>query len=363
MRFFAEYLSKKAKPILVFIVYVAIFCGSFILYRLPVEAAVYPAFICALIGLALLLFDARKAYQKHMRLRELLALSSELLRDFPEAATMDDEDYQAIIGMLRDERIRRENRSEERFSEMIEYYTLWAHQIKTPIASMRLQLQNDDSDSARHLLEDLFRIEQYVEMVLCYLRLDSNSTDYVFRQVPLDDVIRQALKKYAAMFIRRKISLRYEPVRRTVTTDEKWLLFVVEQVLSNALKYTPVGGVIAIEAEGTEGEPVSGVIAIEAEGTEGSDGAKIAETENSESGPILLIRDTGIGIAPEDLPRIFEKGYTGKTGRIDMKASGIGLYLCRRICKNLGHGIRAESAPDQGTVICIDLSQNRPEVE
>lgn len=347
MRFFAEYLSKKAKPILVFIVYVAIFCGSFILYRLPVEAAVYPAFICALIGLALLLFDARKAYQKHMRLRELLALSSELLRDFPEAATMDDEDYQAIIGMLRDERIRRENRSEERFSEMIEYYTLWAHQIKTPIASMRLQLQNDDSDSARHLLEDLFRIEQYVEMVLCYLRLDSNSTDYVFRQVPLDDVIRQALKKYAAMFIRRKISLRYEPVRRTVTTDEKWLLFVVEQVLSNALKYTPVGGVIAIEAEGTEG----------------SDGAKIVGTKNSESGPLLLIRDTGIGIAPEDLPRIFEKGYTGKTGRIDMKASGIGLYLCRRICKNLGHGIRAESAPDQGTVICIDLSQNRPEVE
>jgi len=347
MRFFADYLSKKAKPILVVIVFSAIFCGSFILYRLPVEAAVYPAFICALIGLALLLFDARKAYQKHMRLRELLALSSELLRDFPEAATMDDEDYQAIIGMLRDERIRRENRSEERFSEMIEYYTLWAHQIKTPIASMRLQLQNDDSDSARHLLEDLFRIEQYVEMVLCYLRLDSNSTDYVFRQVPLDDVIKQALKKFAGQFIRRKISLAYNPTGQTVTTDEKWLLFVVEQVLSNALKYTPAGGVIAIEAEGTEG----------------SDGAKIAGTKNSESGPILLIRDTGIGIAPEDLPRIFEKGYTGKTGRIDMKASGIGLYLCRRICKNLGHGIRAESAPDQGTVICIDFSQNRPEVE
>lgn len=347
MRFFADYLSKKAKPILVVIVFSAIFCGSFILYRLPVEAAVYPAFICALIGLALLLFDARKAYQKHMRLRELLALSSELLRDFPEAATMDDEDYQAIIGMLRDERIRRENRSEERFSEMIEYYTLWAHQIKTPIASMRLQLQNDDSDSARHLLEDLFRIEQYVEMVLCYLRLDSNSTDYVFRQVPLDDVIKQALKKFAGQFIRRKISLAYNPTGQTVTTDEKWLLFVVEQVLSNALKYTPAGGVIAIEAEGTEG----------------SDGAKIAGTKNSESGPLLLIRDTGIGIAPEDLPRIFEKGYTGKTGRIDMKASGIGLYLCRRICKNLGHGIRAESAPDQGTVICIDFSQNRPEVE
>ncbi|MDD4096905.1 MAG: sensor histidine kinase [Oscillospiraceae bacterium] len=337
MRFFAEYLRKRIKPILVFIVFAAIFCGSFVLYRLPVEAALYPTFICALIGFAVLLLDARKAYHKHNRLRELLALPSELLSDFPEPSTMEDEDYQAIIGMLRDERIRSENRSDERFSEMIEYYTLWAHQIKTPIASMRLQLQNDDSDSARRLLEDLFRIEQYVGMVLCYLRLDSNSTDYVFREVPLDDVIRAAVKKYAAMFIRRKITLQYEPVGVNVTTDEKWLLFVIEQVLSNALKYTPEGGSITI---GTE-----------------------EATTEARSVTTLFFRDTGIGIAPEDLPRVFEKGYTGRVGRIDMKASGIGLYLCRRITKNLGHGIRAESTPGRGTVIRIDFDRKKNEFE
>ena len=330
MRFFAGYLAKKAKPILVFIVFAAVFCGSFILYRLPAEAALYPSFICVLIGLAILLFDARKAYHKHMRLRELLSLSSELFRDFPDPTTQDDEDYQAIIGMLRDEQTKLVNHMDKRFSEMIEYYTLWAHQIKTPIASMRLQLQNDDSESAKRLLEDLFRIEQYVEMVLCYLRLDSSSTDYVFRDIDLDDVIKQVLKKYAGLFIRKKISLRYDSTGVTIVSDEKWLLFVIEQVLSNALKYTDAGGTITVSIE---------------------------------PGNILSIRDTGIGISPEDLPRIFEKGYTGRVGRIDMKASGIGLYLCRRICTNLGHIIRAESEPDHGTVIRIDLSQNRPEVE
>lgn len=341
MRFLGDYLAKRVKPILVFIIFAVFFCGSFLLYRVPVEAAGYPSFICVLAGLVILALDARKAHKKHIRLQELLALSSELLSDFPEPATMEDEDYQAIIGMLRDERIQRQNRSEERFSEMIEYYTIWAHQIKTPIASMRLQLQNDGSDAARHLLEDLFRIEQYVEMVLCYLRLDSNSTDYVFREVPLDDVIRAALKKYAAMFIRKKIALQYEPAGVTVTTDEKWLLFVVEQVLSNAVKYTPEGGSIMI----------------------GTGGVKTDESSEVPTEVSLFIRDTGIGIASEDLPRIFEKGYTGRAGRIDMKASGIGLYLCRRISRNLGHGIRAESAPGRGTVIRIDFDRRKPEFE
>lgn len=330
MRFFIDYLKFRTKSIIAFIVFSAIFCVSFMLYRLPVEAALYPAFICALFGAVALLLDAQKAYQKNRRLREMLSLSSELLVDFPEAATQDDEDYQAIVRMLRDEQLRRTNCSDERFSEMIDYYTLWAHQIKTPIASMRLQLQNDDTEPAKRLLEDLFRIEQYVEMVLCYLRLDSSSTDYVFRDIDLDDVIKQALKKVAALFIRKKISLRYDPTGLTVITDEKWFLFVIEQVLSNALKYTPPGGTITV---------------------------------GTEPGNVLCIRDTGIGVSPEDLPRIFEKGYTGQTGRMDMKASGIGLYLCRRICINLGHTILAESKPGEGTVIRIRIDQNPPEIE
>ena len=212
---------------------------------------------------------------------------------------------------------------------MIDYYTIWAHQIKTPIASMRLNLQSEDTAFARRISEDLFRIEQYVEMVLCYLRLDSGSTDYIIREYDLDSIIKQAIKRFAPQFIRRRIQLFYEPVHASVLTDEKWLLFVMEQVLSNALKYTESGSItIVLEAPLT-----------------------------------LCIRDTGIGIAPDDLPRIFEKGYTGYNGRSDKKASGIGLYLCRRICKNLGHTITALSSLDAGTEIRLGLAHEKIKIE
>ena len=212
---------------------------------------------------------------------------------------------------------------------MIDYYTVWAHQIKTPIASMRLHLQNEDSPFARNLLKDLYNIERYVEMVLTFLRLDSDSTDYVFKEYDLDKIVKTSLKKFSREFIDRKLTLIYEPINTTVLTDEKWLGFVIEQVLSNALKYTPSGSI----------------------------------TVSLQPPKTLRICDTGIGIAPEDLPRIFENGYTGFNGRTDKSSSGIGLYLCRRICNNLGHGITATSTVDVGTAIDIDLSKRKIEIE
>lgn len=194
---------------------------------------------------------------------------------------------------------------------------------------MRLHLQNEDTALSRNLASDLYRIEQYADMVLTFLRLNSESTDYVFREHDLDTIVRSAVKKFSSEFIYRKLSLDYKPLNTTVITDEKWLSFVIEQVLSNALKYTPSGSItITLENEKT-----------------------------------LRIRDTGIGIAPEDLPRIFENGYTGYNGRTDKKASGIGLYLCRRVCSDLGHTITASSVVDSGTVIDIDLAQTKLEIE
>ena len=160
-------------------------------------------------------------------------------------------------------------------------------------------------------------------MVLAFLRLDEGGSDYVLRECPLDGIIRGAVRKFAPEFIGRKLRLDYAPVEFTAVTDEKWLSFVLEQLLSNALKYTREGSIrIAMDAPG-----------------------------------ILTVSDTGIGIAPEDLPRIFEKGYTGKNGRRDRTASGIGLYLCRRICTNLGIGISAASEIGVGTTIRLDLTQ------
>ena len=157
---------------------------------------------------------------------------------------------------------------------MEEYYTLWVHQIKTPIAAMSLLLQEEDTPENGELSMELFRIEQYVEMVLQYLRLDSPDHDLAFRSVDVDDCVRQAVRKYARSFIRKKIALDFQETGIETVSDEKWLVFVLEQLLSNALKYTPSGS-ISLSVE----EPLT-----------------------------LVIEDTGIGIAAEDLPRICEKG-------------------------------------------------------
>lgn len=214
-------------------------------------------------------------------------------------------------------------KSDAKYENMMEYYTVWAHQIKTPIASMKLSLQGQDSEFARKLSADLLRIEQYVDMVLVYLRLDSESTDYVFRRCSTDALIKRSVRKFASDFIERKLWLKYEAEDTVIVTDEKWLGFIIGQLISNALKYTKEGGITIYFREPK----------------------------------ILVIEDTGIGIAAEDLPRIFEKGYTGYNGRTGGNASGIGLYLCKRICENLRIGIRAESVVGKGTKMILDLNQ------
>lgn len=326
---FLRYLKSHLKTIVLLCIFTVVFAGSFLLYQLPAAAVWYAAAICFFIGGAALIFDYLAFRRKHQSLKTLLREAAVTLEQLPEPRGPLEADYQAVIQALHTERTELENRMRRQYGDLTEYYTIWVHQIKTPIAAMRLLLQSGEGAQYRELSEELQRIEQYVEMVLCYLRLDSDSTDYVLKEYELDELIRQAVRKYAASFIRKKLRLEYEPVNCRVLTDEKWMLFVLEQVLSNALKYTKAGSI----------------------------------SISQESPGILCIRDTGIGIAPEDLPRIFEKGYTGYNGRSDKKASGIGLYLCKRICRNLGHRIAAESAVGTGTVIRIDFRRSELEVE
>ena len=322
--FLKAYWKQCRKGLEIFLLFSLIFLFVFLLYGIPIEAVLYPAILCGLLGLLFLALDMHRAWRTYRQLEILKTLPAPLMEPFPEPDTLEAAEYQELIQTLREGQKQLESGMALRYEEMVEYYTIWAHQIKTPIASMRLTLQNEDSELSRRLSEDLLRIEQYVEMVLCYLRLDSSSTDYVFQEYDLDSIVKQAVRKFAGQFIRRKIRLDYQPLNTRVVTDEKWLLFVVEQVLSNAMKYTPAAGTVTIDLE----EPKT-----------------------------LCIRDTGMGIAPEDLPRVFEKGYTGYNGRNDKKASGIGLYLCRRICKNLNHVISVDSSLDSGTVVRIRLEQ------
>ncbi|MCI8285181.1 MAG: HAMP domain-containing histidine kinase [Firmicutes bacterium] len=329
MRLFIMYINQRKGVILMCIVFFAVFIFSFDMYHLPWQAAAYPALLCAVFGIFVIIFDFMRVRIRHKILIGIQKRPFYMLDMLPESVDIEIRDYADIIRNLYDAQRKLENSMYDRYYDMVDYYTMWVHQIKTPIASMRLNLQNEDSQLSRKLSSDLFRIEQYVEMVLVFLRLDSESSDYVIREYDLDDIIKQAVRRFAGEFIGRKLSLKYEPVNTKILTDEKWFLFVIEQVLSNALKYTKSGGV-AIYMEEAQ---------------------------------ILCIKDTGIGIAPGDLPRIFEKGYTGYNGRSDKRASGIGLYLSKQICSKLGHGISAESVLDSGTTVRIDLSRRELETE
>ena len=314
---------------------IALFAGLILLFSAVVwlsgaggALAGYTALLCTVLALLIALLDLRRFFLRHRQLSyglKSICVSDEQL---PEPENLIEEDYRRLIRALGEEKQRQTSAMDLRLGEMEDYFTLWAHQIKTPIAAMRLILQTRPENSATEIEGELFRVEQYVEMVLNYLRLDSDSTDFVFKTCALDGIIRQCVRKYAKQFIRKKISLEYGGTALQVLTDEKWLCFVIEQILSNALKYTSAGSIRIF----TQGET-------------------------------LVIADTGMGIAPEDLPRVFEKGYTGYNGRTDKKATGIGLYLCKRILQKLGHEISISAQVGKGTRVSIDLSREELTVE
>ena len=216
-----------------------------------------------------------------------------------------------------------ESRRWEELQEKQDFFALWTHQIKTPIAALNLLLQGEKQDAAA-CRQELFKIEGYVEMALNYLRFEEMSNDLVLERNSLEQLVRQTVRKYAAIFIYNHISIQLEHLDYTVLTDEKWFCFVLEQILSNALKYTKQGSV------------------------------KIS-AEETEKGLKVFVKDTGIGIKKEDLPRIFEKGFTGYNGRMDKKASGLGLYLCKGVCEKLGHEIRVISKEGEGTTVILTL--------
>ena len=321
MKLFLRYLKCRLGLLLLFAAFALILAFSFVLYHLPAEAVLYPAALCLVLGAVVLAVDFLRVRRRHILVSDLSEMESEL----PEARDIEAADYRDIVLRLREMNRDLTTRAGNDRSSMVDYYTLWVHQIKTPIASMRLRLQEEDTALSRSLLADLGRIERYVSMVLTYLRLEEGASDYVIRETDLDSVLRPVLRQFAS----RRLKLDYTPAEAKVLTDEKWLAFVVEQVLSNALKYTPEGTISVY----------------------------------MESPSVLCVRDTGIGIAPEDLPRVFDRNYTGLAGRMDKRASGIGLNLCKRVCDNLGHSISIESEPDKGTAVRIDLGTRKLNIE
>lgn len=314
---------------LTFLLFSAIYMTVFFLYDLETEAVLYAAALCLPAAFVIVGGRFYRYVKEHrQRLRALQNIELEFDR-LPEGKSPLEQDYQRMLRALGRIHEACLTEMETKRRETLDYYTAWVHQIKTPIAVMRMQLQGEDTPEHQLLLAELFRIEQYVEMVLCYMRLDSDSTDLVIGQYDLDRIIRQAVHKYAPQFVQKRLKLVYKPVRVTVLTDEKWLQFVIEQLLSNAVKYTVRGAIT------------------------------ISVTEDK----VLRIADTGMGIAAEDLPRIFEKGFTGYNGRADRKSTGLGLYLCKKAADRISAAISVQSAPGEGTVFSVNLHTDLPEPE
>ena len=323
------YIKQSIKVLLLFIVFALVFCIVFSLYNLEIEAIYYSVMLCSFIGLIYICINFINYYKKHIQLYKLqneISISSENL---PSPKTLMEEDYTNLILNLNKEYKTYISKSDIAKSDMIDYYTMWVHQIKTPISALKLLIQTSESEISSDLSSELFKIEQYVEMVLSYIRLGSNKNDFVLKEYDLDNIVRQAIRKYAPLFIRKKINLDFQPTTYKVLTDEKWLVFVIEQLLSNAIKYTNKGKISIYPLEDKK----------------------------------LVIEDTGIGISKEDIPRIFDKGFTGYNGRTDKKATGLGLYLCKNILDKLSHKISIESEVGVKTNVILDLSMLNVNIE
>ncbi len=312
---------RKKSLILFFLCSASVFTVAYLSGK-GTENALYSLLICAFFGICFGLSDFMGVYRAHKKLLETYnALSSSPIETEAFGGIIG-EDYTEIIRLLSEKLAGTVSDMRQRETEAKDYYTLWTHQIKIPIAAMKLILDSGSTDISL-LKNELFRIEQYSEMALGYIRLESIREDLLLKRYNVRDIAAAALKKYVTVFSLKKLSLDFEDFELFAVTDEKWTGFVIEQLLSNSIKYTKSGG-ISIRAENNR----------------------------------LIISDTGTGISEEDLPRIFERGFTGYNGRMDRKATGLGLYLCRKITGILGHKLEISSEKGVGTTVSVDFSQD-----
>ena len=318
MEILKSYLKKNIKVYILFVVFITIFFIMFYLYNLPLEALIYTGSFCFLASLIASFLDFVNYRESYKKLKFLEKNILNDLEDLPKSLDIRIDYYHKIIEKLYEELEKSTQENRQKNIDMVDYYIMWVHQIKTPIAAMNFLLDNEEVD-LKNLQQELFKIERYVEMVLTYIRLDSISSDYVITKINLDEVVKDSVKKYATIFINKKIKLNYVSHETMVISDKKWLSFAFEQILGNSVKYSRADGEITIKTY-----------------------------ENR-----LVIEDKGIGIKEEDLPRIFEKGFTGFNGRYEKKSSGLGLYLCKKTLDKLGHHIEISSKVGEGTRIEI----------
>ncbi len=313
-----DYLNSRRAALLL---YTLSILSVLLLGFLAQQETVYVRYTCVIISfifVCVLLGDGAH-YRRARKGMALIRTRTELLpRELPEPIDGLSRDYDALIRALTQENERIKTESIRRQEEQKEYYTLWVHQIKTPISAMRLLLDASDDERTPLLRQELFKVDQYADLALKFVKLGDIQSDLIIERCDLNEIAHAAVKKYSLLFIYSKLSVQIEPLEKDIPCDRMWLEFILCQLLSNSVKYTHTGGVRLFMENGD-----------------------------------LIVQDTGIGIRMEDLPRIFEKGYTGYNGRMDTRASGIGLYLVKRTTDALGIRITVTSELGKGTRVVL----------
>lgn len=361
--------GKKEKEIFIYYIkerYVLLAAYIFIVLTFLAVAALYGydnSVIHMLYAAVLIIFfsfwvgaaDYVRYRNKCLKLYEALLKRGESDYHLPAAGTLAEELYGKMVLAAKEDERKLISELDEKRRDMTDYYTMWIHQIKTPIAALQLlQKRMSDMDDLKRTSgeeaeadreeesrtdpilkqasEELFKIERYAEMALYYARLDNMSSDMLFQEYDVSVIIKRAIKKYSILFIGSRLSFSLEEFECRAVTDEKWLTFAIEQILSNALKYTAKGGILIYGAD--------------------ENGMRCGGNVNH-----VVIEDTGIGICESDLPRIFERGFTGYNGRMGRKSTGIGLYLCKQIMDKLSHKIEVRSAENEGTKVILGFER------
>ena len=313
-QFFLAYLHSRIR-LLVFIFLISCLALAFhILFTNLGSYFLYFFLLCSFLTLLFFIWDIlaeAEVYRKELLYGERKAKSPMEVLLTEKLEKSESELYQ------------KKSDAENRYNDLVDYYTLWVHQIKTPIAASKLLVSEvADRPLKQQLEQEIFKIDSYTNLVLQYLRLESFHDDLVLKKENIEDLVKEVIRKYAIFFIQKDLSINLHDLDRRIVTDKKWLLVVIEQILSNSLKYTNEGG-IEIYMEGSD----------------------------------LCIKDTGIGIKNSDRLRVFERGFSGYNGRMTQQSSGLGLYLTQKISQELGHQIQIESELGQGTTVRIKLSE------
>ena len=272
-------------------------------------------------------------WKRDQQMRQLLGMAGQLseryliseVMELPEQA--EDQVYYRLLKMAGKSMLEQISEVKRERLEYKEYIEQWIHEIKTPITAMKLLCENHRTDWTKELLVELEKTNRFTEQALYFARSEYTEKDYSVREMALAQVVHQAIADNKYLLLQSGMRLEIKEIQDTVYSDEKWVRFILNQLIANAVKYRA-------------GQPVLRFSAC-----------------RQQDQVVLMVEDNGIGISPSDLPRIFEKGFTGQNGRIVHQSTGIGLYLCKRLCEKLGIGISANSE-GKGTTISLSFHIN-----